>query len=162
MPRPPKYREVEVYQAIHEYRIVNGCGPTNKELAGITGICLSEIPSYLRRLETAGLIEREPYKIRSVRIKGAFVTMRVERGALMFADGRKARALRENVDPQKRAESARKGLRNRKARKLHEADCIEAAVKLAQERDAGQTTTAGVDYVHDYRRRGSFRAWRVG
>lgn len=162
MPRPPSYRETEVYRAIHEYRILNGCGPTNKEIAAMTGICLSEVPKYMRILEGADLIERERYKTRSVRIKGAYTAMRTERGAVIFEDGRKSRALRGEPSPRKRADAARKGLANRRDRKAFEAACIEAAVKLGQERDAGQTSTAGVDYVHDYRRRGSFRAWRVG
>ena len=161
MPRPRKYDEVEVYRAIHEFRAVNGIGPTNQELARMTGNTLKMIPSLLRILEDAGLIERTPYMLRSVRIKGHYKVIKAEDRASVLADGRKRRALRDRQTYESRAAAARKGLMGRKAKRMSEDARIELAVQMA---NANEHEVIGVDFVHDYRNRhnGAFHARRLG
>lgn len=61
-----------VYQAIIAYKVANdGASPTVRELARLTGAAnQSSVVYHLRRLEAAGLIEREFALARVIRVVG--------------------------------------------------------------------------------------------
>ena len=161
MPRPREYKEILVYNAIHEYWQLNRRGPTNEDVSRISGIkTMSLIARYKASLRKAGLIEYST-QTRSMRIVGKFVNMKVDRNAVIFEDNRRRRALRDWQTPTQRAEAARKGLRNRKQKRRDEDALIDLAVQMA---NANEHEVIGVDFVHDYRNRqnGAFHARRLG
>ena len=158
------FRELEVYEAIHQFHILYGRGCTNSDVVKMTGLSRQNVSKYVEILEMSNLIERDAVNRSAMLIKGGFKTIRPTSKTKVpdeLRDGRKARALRDRMTYKQRVEAARKGLSRRKERRATEEERLERAVKYAKEREAGNTAAHGADYLRN-QTRGAIRAWKVG
>ena len=158
------FRELEVYEAIHQFHILYGRGATSSDVVKMTGLSRQNVAKYVEILEMSNLIERDAVNRSAMLIKGGFKTIWPTSKTKVpdeLRDGRKARALRDRMTYEQRVEAARKGLSRRKDRRATEEDLLEQAVKYAKEREAGNTAAHGADYLRN-QTRGAIRAWKVG
>ena len=158
------FRELEVYEAIHQFHILYGRGATNSDVVKMTGLSRQNVAKYVEILEMSNLIERDAQNRNALLIKDGFKTIKPQSSTKVpeaLKDGRKARALRDRMTYEQRVEAARKGLSRRKDRRATEEDLLEQAVKYAKEREAGNTAAHGADYLRN-QTRGAIRAWKVG
>ena len=92
------FRELEVYEAIHQFHILYGRGATNSALVKMTGMGRASVSKYVSILETSGLVERDAQNRNALLIKGGFKTIKPQsktKAPEELRDGRKARALRD-------------------------------------------------------------------
>ena len=158
------FRELEVYEAIHQFHILYGRGATNSALVKMTGMGRASVSKYVSILETSGLVERDAQNRNALLIKGGFKTIKPQsktKAPEELKDGRKARALRDRMTYEQRVEAARKGLSRRSERRAAEEALLDKAERYAKEREAGNTAAHGADYLRN-QTRGAIRAWKVG
>ena len=53
------FRELEVYEAIHQFHILYGRGCTNSDVVKMTGLSRQNVAKYVDILEMSDLIERD-------------------------------------------------------------------------------------------------------
>ena len=158
------FRELEVYEAIHQFHILYGRGCTNSDVVKMTGLSRQNVAKYVDILEMSDLIERDAVNRSALLIKGGFKTIRPTSKTKVpdeLKDGRKARALRDRMTYEQRVEAAKKGRENRPSRRMAEYERIEAAVEFAKQREMGGTHASGADRLHN-QTRGTIRAWKIG
>ena len=158
MARPTQYDEVKVYEAIHQFKIIYGRGPTNSDIVKETGLDRRLVSKYIGILVDSGLVERDGHNRHVYHIKGGFKTIHVRRNGeapAALKDGRKRRALRDRMTYQQRVAAARKGLSRRGDKRRAEAERIEEAVKMGKAKDASLIWS-------DQPRGEKIRAWKIG